>query len=63
MDCGIEQIVNFLAELANQPEYLRTSDLQLNYAQNPKNKLIPARITVSALVPKDLVPEKQENAF
>jgi hypothetical protein len=57
-DCGIEQLVNFMADLTNQPELLATSDMSLGLA-NPKKKTIPVRMTISALTPKSLAPEKK----
>jgi hypothetical protein len=62
-ECGIEQILNFMADLANQKELIATSSLQLGQA-HPKKKTLPVRMTISGLVPKKLVPEKKaEVAF
>lgn len=60
-DCGIEQIVNFLSDLSNQPEYVATRDITLG-AVTSKQKLVPARITVYALVPQNLVAAKKGGA-
>jgi hypothetical protein len=60
-DCGIEQIVNFLADLSNQPEYIATRDITLG-AVASKQKLVPARITVYALVSQNLAPAKKGGA-
>jgi hypothetical protein len=57
-ECGIEQILNFMADLANQPELIATSSLQLGQA-HPKKKTLPVRMTISGLVPKKLAPEKK----
>lgn len=63
LDCGIEQIVNLLADLGNQPEALAATDITLGQARE-RTKTVPARIVVSALVPRALVPERKgENAF
>lgn len=59
VEWGIEQIVNFLADLGNQPELLSTSDLQFSAAMT-REKLVPARLVISGLVPKRLVPAKKE---
>lgn len=62
-DCGIEQIVNFVADLSNQKELLAVTNLQLG-AAHPKKKTLPVRIAISGLTPKRLAPvRKQEVAF
>ncbi len=58
MDCRIDQIVNILADLTAQPELLATSELRLGAAQG-REKLIPARVTVSGVVSRKLIPEKK----
>jgi len=58
MECGIEQILNFIADLSKQPELIATSNLQFRQAQ-PKKKTVPVRITISGIVPKKLVPQKK----
>lgn len=57
-ECTIEQLVNMLADLANQPQLIATSELRLN-AGNPKQKTVNVRLTITGLVPKRLVPEKK----
>jgi hypothetical protein len=57
LDCGIEQVLNLLSDLGSQPEALGTVALTFDTA-NPKQKTVPARIVVSALVPKKLLPKK-----
>lgn len=57
-ECGIEQILNFMADLSNQPELVATSTLQLGQA-NPKKKTLPVRMTISGLVSKKLAPDKK----
>jgi hypothetical protein len=58
VDWGIEQLVNFLADLGSQPELLASTELQLGAAR-PKDKLMQMRITVAGLVPAHLVPKKE----
>ena len=57
-ECGIDQLLNFLADLGNQPELIASSNLQLGQA-NPKKKTLPARLTISGLVSGKLVPAKK----
>lgn len=59
---GIEQIVNFLSDVCNQPELVSVSDVQLSQVSG-KQKLVPARITFTGVVPKKLVPQRKEGAF
>ncbi len=61
-ECGIEQLVNFLAELGAQPELLATSDLRVGFARE-KDKILPVRLTVSGVVPRKLIPEKKGMQF
>jgi Tfp pilus assembly protein PilO len=60
--CGIDQFVNFLAALANEPEILATSEIQVN-GGNDKKKNIQVRLSLSGVVPRKLVPEKKGVAF
>ncbi|MCA2967564.1 MAG: hypothetical protein INH43_03520 [Acidobacteriaceae bacterium] len=62
LECGIEQLVNFLAELGAQPELLATTDLRLGAARE-KDKILPVRLTVSGVVPRKLIPEKKGLQF
>ncbi len=62
LECGIEQVVNFLADISNQPELISISDLQINQVAS-KMKAVPVRATFTGVVPRKLVPEKKENAF
>lgn len=61
-ECRIEQLVNFLASLAAQPQILFTRELQIN-ASNAKQKTINVRLTAAAVVPRQLVPDKKGGAF
>lgn len=58
MDAGIEQVINFLADIGNQPELISVSDLQLTQVTG-KQKLVPVRVTFTGIVPRKLVPEKK----
>jgi hypothetical protein len=55
--CRIEQLVNFLASLANEPELLATNEIRIS-AANPKEKAVLVRLSLSGVIPKKLVPEK-----
>lgn len=59
MDAGIEQVVNFLADIGNQAELISVSDLQFTQVTG-KQKLVPVRVTFTGIVPRKLVPEKTE---
>jgi Tfp pilus assembly protein PilO len=58
IEAGIEQILNFLADIGNQPELIALSDASFSQVTN-KQKLVPARITVTGIVPRALVPRKE----
>lgn len=57
--CRIEQLVNFLSALANDPQMLSTSEMHITSPGNSKEKLITVRLTVSGIVPRKLIPEKK----
>jgi len=56
--CGIEQLVNFLSDLANSPGLIATNDIQVT-GGNDKKKNIQVRVSLSAVVPRKLVPVKK----
>jgi hypothetical protein len=56
--CGIDQLVNFLAAIANQPEILATESIYIG-AHGDKNKTVLVRLTLTGVVPRKLVPEKK----
>jgi hypothetical protein len=56
--CGIEQLVNFLSILSNEPEILATSDLHIT-GGNDKNKNVQVRVSISGVVSRNLVPKKK----
>jgi len=56
--CLIEQLVNLLAALANEPELLSTNQIQVTGSAD-KNKTIQVRLTLSGVVTKKLALEKK----
>ncbi len=58
IEAGIEQILNFMADIGNQPELIALSDASFSQVTN-KQKLVPTRITVTGIVPRALVPRKE----
>ncbi len=58
IECRVDQLINIMAALGSQPELVSTSDLRVN-ATNVKEKTVGARLTVSGIVPRKLVPEKK----
>ena len=62
MECRIEQLINLLAALGAQPELVAPGDLRIT-SSSPKEKMIGARLTLTALVPRKLLPEKKGAAL
>ena len=60
--CGIDQLVNFLSDIANEPEILATDTIVVIPVRN-KNKDITVRLTFSGVIPKKLVPEKKKGVI
>jgi hypothetical protein len=56
--CGIEQLVNFLADLANQPQLLAVTEIDISGGAD-KQKKVQVRLGLSGVVPKKLVPAKK----
>ena len=56
--CGIEQLVNFLAAIANEPAVLATNEININ-GVNDKKKILQVRLSLSGVVPRKLVPVKK----
>jgi len=56
--CGIDQLVNFLSGLANEPALLATKEIRIS-STSPKDKMINVRVDLSAVVPRKLVPVKK----
>jgi General secretion pathway protein M. len=57
-DTRIEQLVNFLSDLSAQKELIATSEMHIG-AAHAEEKVMPVRLTVSALVRRQLIPEKK----
>lgn len=57
IDCRLDQLVNVMAAVQSQPEWIATHDLRVLSA-NAKEKTVSARLTVSGVVPRRLAPEK-----
>jgi hypothetical protein len=55
--CGIEQLVNLLTALGNQPAILATNEINVS-GGNDKKKNVHVRLTVSAIVPRKLIPKR-----
>ncbi|MBL8234138.1 MAG: type 4a pilus biogenesis protein PilO [Bryobacterales bacterium] len=62
MECAIEQLLNIITEMTSQPELVALQELRV-YSANQKQKTTNVRMTVSAVVPKKLVPERKGVAF
>jgi Type II secretion system (T2SS), protein M subtype b len=56
--CGIDQLVNFLAELANEPSIVYIDDLHISGGSD-KKKNVTVRLSLSGVVPRKLVPVKK----
>ena len=56
--CGIDQLVNFLSDLANHPEAVATESIFVS-GRNSKDKTVQVRLTLAGVVPRKLVPEKK----
>ncbi len=56
--CAIEQLVNFLAALANEPQLLATDEIRVSTG-DAKKKTVQVRLALSGVVPRKLVPEKK----
>jgi Tfp pilus assembly protein PilO len=56
--CGIEQLVNLMAALADQPQILATNEIRVSGGSD-KKKNIQVHLSVGALVERKLLPEKK----
>ena len=56
--CGIEQLVNFLAALANEPQIIATDEINVT-GGNDKKKAVQVRLSLSGVVPKKLIPARR----
>ena len=61
-ECGIEQLVNFLASLTSEKQLLASSDVRIASA-NPKQKTVLVRLSLSGVIPRKLVPEQKGPAL
>ena len=61
-DCGIEQLVNLLADLGAQSELLATNEIHSGQVTGPQ-KTLPVRLSFSGIVPRKLIPEKKGLCF
>ncbi|HTP36136.1 MAG TPA: type II secretion system protein GspM [Candidatus Acidoferrales bacterium] len=57
-NCNIEQLVNFLAALANEPELFSTDEINVTGTTDAK-KVIQVRLTLNGVVGKKLAQEKK----
>lgn len=57
-NCRIDQLVNLMADLTAQPEWLAVSGLRIS-SGDAKEKTLSVRLTVSAAAPRSLVPDKK----
>ena len=62
VECHIEQLVNLLAALAEQPELVATTDLRITAPNDSKDKLIGARVAVAGVVARKLTGDKKGGA-
>jgi hypothetical protein len=56
--CGIEQLVNLLAALGDQPQLVATEEIRVNHG-NDKKKSVVVRLMVAAPVVGKLIPKKK----
>jgi Tfp pilus assembly protein PilO len=60
MECRIDQLVNILAGLSSLPELVTLNDLRIT-SSGAKEKTVNARVTLAAVVPRKLVPDRSKN--
>lgn len=56
--CGIEQLVNLLAQIGNEPELLATNQIQIT-GSTAKEKILQVRLGLSGVVSKKIAQEKK----
>ncbi|HLK48186.1 MAG TPA: type II secretion system protein GspM [Bryobacteraceae bacterium] len=56
--CGIEQLVNLLADLANRPQIMATNEISIS-GGNDKKKNVQVRLSLSGVVSRKLVPQRR----
>ena len=57
-NCGIDQLVNFLTAIANEPQVLATNEINIS-GGGDKKKILQVRLSLSGVVPKKLLPVKK----
>jgi hypothetical protein len=57
-ECGIDQLVNFLAALTSEKQLLASSEMRISSA-NTRQKTVSVRLSLSGVVPRRLVPEQK----
>lgn len=63
LTCTIEQLVNLMAGLADNPKIIATNELRLMSGNDSKKKTLQAMLTVTGVVPRKLLPEKKGGSF
>jgi len=58
-ECHIEQLVNFLSDLAKQNELVVPTEQRINAGLQPKQKMVAVRMILAGVVAKKLIPEKK----
>ena len=53
-ECQVDQLVNFLSDVAAQPELVAVEEIHISSA-NAKQKLIPVRLVLAGLIPGSLL--------
>ncbi|MEQ1947364.1 MAG: GspMb/PilO family protein [Bryobacteraceae bacterium] len=57
VECRVDQLVNILAGIQAEPQLISASDLRV-VSTGAKEKTVGARMTISGVVPKKLIPTK-----
>jgi hypothetical protein len=60
-NCNIEQLVNFLAAIGNEPQLLATSEINVS-GGNDKKKMVQVRLNLSGVVAKKVLPVKKSGS-
>jgi hypothetical protein len=61
-ECRIEQLVNLLAAIANEPTLIATDSIRISTG-TPKEKTVNVRLELAAVVPRRLIPESKGTSF
>lgn len=57
-ECHVEQLVNFLADLAKEPQLIAPAEEHVSSGSS-KEKTMAVRMVLAGVVPKKLIPEKK----